>query len=58
MVMVAVSFPVPMVRAIFGEKISRRVSNGEIAGERGHVIEFETTVVSNFLGRGDPCTQY
>ncbi len=21
-------------------------------------IEFETTVVSNFLGRGDPCTRY
>jgi hypothetical protein len=23
----------------------------------GSVIEFETAVVSNFLGRGDPCTR-
>jgi len=23
----------------------------------GSLIEFETTVFSNFLGRGDPCTR-
>jgi len=33
-------------------------STGEFEGGIvNHFIEFETTVVSNFLGRGDPCTR-